>query len=39
MNERCGMSEERMKNEEVFRYLVIWIDSRMKGNVHLEKAE
>ena len=29
--------EERMENVEVFKYLRVWFDRGMRGNVHLAK--
>ena len=31
------INEEKMVNVEVFEYLGMWFDGRMRGNVHLEK--
>ena len=31
------INEERMDDVEVFKYLGVWIDRGMRGNVHLEK--
>ena len=31
------INEERMENMELFKYLGVWFDRGMRGNVHLEK--
>ena len=37
VEESGRLNEERMENVEVFRYLGVWFDRGMRGNVYLEK--
>ena len=39
MEESGRLFEERMEDVEVFKYLGVWFDREMRGNVHLDMRE